>query len=77
MCLAVPAQIVSIEGTKARAQMSGVEKEIDVTLTPEVVPGDWVVVHVGYALQRIDPEKAQETLNAMQAGSDPAAAAVA
>ena len=57
--------------------MSGVEKEIDVTLTPEVVPGDWVVVHVGYALQRIDPEKAQETLNAMQAGSDPAAAAVA
>lgn len=62
MCLAVPAQIISLDGTLAVAEMSGVKKQIDVTLTPEVVPGDWVVVHVGYALQRIDPEKAQETL---------------
>ena len=61
MCLAVPAQIISLDGTLAVAEMSGVKKQIDVTLTPEVVPGDWVVVHVGYALQRIDPEKAQET----------------
>ena len=56
MCLAVPAQIISLDGTLAVAEMSGVKKQIDVTLTPEVVPGDWVVVHVGYALQRIDPE---------------------
>ena len=62
MCLAVPAQIISLDGTLAVAEMSGVKKQIDVTLTPEVVPGDWVVVHVGYALQRIDPEKAQEIL---------------
>lgn len=66
MCLAVPAQIISLYGTLAVAEMSGVKKQIDVTLTPEVVPGDWVVVHVGYALQRIDPEKAQETLAAMR-----------
>lgn len=66
MCLAVPAQIISIDGCKALAQMSGVKKEIDVTLTPEVVCGDWVVVHVGYALQRIDPLKAQQTLEAMR-----------
>ena len=64
MCLAVPAQIISLDGTLAVAEMSGVKKQIDVTLTPEVVPGDWVVVHVGYALQRIDPEKAQEILEA-------------
>ncbi len=66
MCLAVPAQIISIDGTTAVAEMSGVKKDIDVTLTPEVVPGDWVVVHVGYALQRIDPDKARETLEAMR-----------
>ncbi len=78
MCLAVPAQIISLDGTLAVAEMSGVKKQIDVTLTPEVVPGDWVVVHVGYALQRIVPEKAQETLAAMRTagnlGSDAMAA---
>lgn len=66
MCLAVPAHIISIDGTKALAEMSGVKKEIDITLTPEVVSGDWVVVHVGFALQRIDPQKALETLEAMR-----------
>lgn len=66
MCLAVPAQIISLDGMTAVAEMSGIKKEIDVTLTPEVAPGDWVVVHVGYALQRIDPQKALETLEAMR-----------
>ena len=70
MCLAVPAQIISLDGMTAVAEMSGIKKEIDVTLTPEVAPGDWVVVHVGYDLQRIDPQKALETLEAMRsAGS--------
>lgn len=66
MCLAVPAHIISIDGTKALAEMSGVKKEIDITLTPEAISGDWVVVHVGFALQRIDPQKALETLEAMR-----------
>ena len=46
MCLAVPAQIISLDGTLAVAEMSGVKKQIDVTLTPEVVPGDWVAVRI-------------------------------
>lgn len=66
MCLAVPAQILSLDGSKAVARMSGLTKQIDVTLTPQVQPGDWVVVHVGYALQRIDPQKAEQTLEAMR-----------
>ncbi len=74
MCLAVPAQIISIDGTHAVVEMSGLKKDIDVTLTPEAVPGDWVVVHVGYSLQRIDPEKARQTLEAMR-GVEAAAAA--
>lgn len=65
MCLAVPAQIQSIEGTNARVTMSGIVKTIDVTLTPEVVPGDWVIVHVGFALQKIDAGAADETLRLM------------
>ena len=53
MCLAVPAQIESVNGTSALCVMSGVTKEIDVSLTPEVRHGDWVIVHVGFALQTI------------------------
>lgn len=74
MCLAVPAEILSLDGTRAVAQMSGVKKEIDVTLTPDVKPGDWVIVHVGFALQQIDPEKARETLEAMRIAGNAAAA---
>ena len=50
--------------------MSGVTKEIDVSLTPEVRHGDWVIVHVGFALQTIDAQKAQETLAQMAALKD-------
>ena len=77
MCLAVPAQIISLDGMTAVAEMSGIKKEIDVTLTPEVAPGDWVVVHVGYALQRIDPQNALETLEAMRTAGSLGSKAVA
>ena len=71
MCLAVPAQIISLDGMTAVAEMSGIKKEIDVTLTPEVAPGDWV------ALQRIDPQKALETLEAMRTAGSLGSEAVA
>lgn len=67
MCLAVPAQIQSVDGTSAVALTGGISKTIDITLTPDVAPGDWVIVHVGFALQPIDAEKARETLAAMDA----------
>ena len=70
MCLAVPAQIESVNGTSALCVMSGVTKEIDVSLTPEVRHGDWVIVHVGCALQTSDAQKAQETLAQMAALKD-------
>ena len=70
MCLAVPAQIESVNGTSALCVMSGATKEIDVSLTPEVRHGDWVIFHVGFALQTIDAQKAQETLAQMAALKD-------
>ena len=75
MCLAIPAKIVSIDGTTAVAEMTGVQKEIDVSLTPDVVAGSWVIVHVGFALQVIDEAKAAETLAAMAAVAQCAASA--
>ena len=70
MCLAIPAKIISVDGTTAHCEMSGVTKDVDISLTPQAKAGDWVIVHVGFALQVIDPEKAAETLAAMQAGAD-------
>ena len=66
MCLAIPAQIVEIvdaEGGLAKAEISGVRRSVSVALCPDVQPGDWVLVHVGFALERIDEELAHETLD--------------
>ena len=63
MCLAIPALVVSIkEEDKAIVELDGVRKEILLTLTPEAVVGDYVIVHVGYAIGMLDPDEAQQTL---------------
>lgn len=67
MCLAVPARIQSVVGHEAVVETTGITQTIDVSLTPTAKPGDWVIVHVGFALQIIDDAKAQETLAAMAA----------
>ncbi|MBK7540826.1 MAG: HypC/HybG/HupF family hydrogenase formation chaperone [Candidatus Competibacteraceae bacterium] len=63
MCLAVPVQIVEIlDHDQAIADMGGVRKSISTALLDEVAVGDYVIVHVGYALNRLDPDEAAETL---------------
>jgi hydrogenase expression/formation protein HypC len=63
MCLAVPARILQlIAPDLALCEMGAIQKEISVALLEEVQIGDYVLVHVGFALSRLDPEEAQETL---------------
>jgi hydrogenase expression/formation protein HypC len=65
MCLAIPAQIVEIvdpEGALAKAEISGVRRSVSYALCPEVAVGDWVLIHVGFALERIDEQQARETI---------------
>ncbi len=63
MCLAVPACVVELlDDDKARVDQSGVQLVISVALLEEVAVGDWVIIHVGYALNRLDPEEAAATL---------------
>ncbi len=47
----------------ARIDVSGVRRDVSVAFTPEVEPGDWVLVHVGFALARIDEDEARATLD--------------
>jgi hydrogenase expression/formation protein HypC len=63
MCLAIPAQVTELLGDgMARIDMAGVSKAISVALVENVAVGDFVVVHVGYALSKIDAEEAERTL---------------
>jgi hydrogenase expression/formation protein HypC len=75
MCLAIPAKVVELrDGDQAVIDLAGVRKEISLALVEDVQPGDYVIVHVGYALQKLDPEEAAKTL-ALFAGLDAAGAA--
>ncbi|MCD0417394.1 MAG: HypC/HybG/HupF family hydrogenase formation chaperone [Rhodopseudomonas sp.] len=63
MCLAIPAEVVELlPDQMARVSLDGVSKVISVALVEGVAVGDYVVVHVGFALTRIDPEEARQTL---------------
>ena len=69
MCLATPAEVVAITDDKQTATVSleGVRKDISLALLDQVDIGDFVLVHVGYALNRISPDEAARTL-ALMAG---------
>jgi len=64
VCLAIPGQIVEItdqENLLARVDVVGVRRTVNVGLLDDVEPGDWVLIHVGFALSKIDEEEAMAT----------------
>ncbi len=62
MCLAVPMQIVEIDGNRGRVSTWGVDLEVALDLVEEVSVGDYVIVHAGFAIQSLPAEDALETL---------------
>ncbi|MEJ7792635.1 MAG: HypC/HybG/HupF family hydrogenase formation chaperone [Gaiellaceae bacterium] len=71
MCLAIPGQIVEIvdaERSLARVEVAGVRRNVNVALLPGdgVRAGEWVLIHVGFALSRVDEEEAYATLQLLQ-----------
>ncbi|OGT03719.1 MAG: hydrogenase assembly protein HupF [Gallionellales bacterium RBG_16_57_15] len=63
MCLAIPACVEQlVAGDSAIVNLGGVRKEISLSLVEDVAVGDYVIVHVGFALQKLDPEEAAQTL---------------
>lgn len=65
MCLALPMRIVSIDGALACCEAGGIERDVDLYLLQDqlqkdaLVPGDFVLVHVGYAIQKVDTQAAR------------------
>ena len=67
MCLAIPAQVTELlDDNMASIDMGGVSKAICIALVEDVEVGDFVVVHVGYALSKIDAEEAERTLTLLR-----------
>ncbi len=67
MCLAVPGQVLEIHQSMATVDVAGVRRQVCMDLLDEVRTGDYVLVHVGFALQRIDEQEAQNTLDILRA----------
>ena len=62
MCLAVPMRVEEINGSLAKVDSAGVKVEVDISMTPEVKVGEYVIVHAGFAIEVLKPEEAEETL---------------
>ncbi len=70
MCLAIPAEVTALlPDDMARVTLDGVSKEVSIALVEGVAIGDYVVIHVGYALSKIDPDEARETLALLAEGA--------
>ncbi len=73
MCLAIPALVKSVDGLSAEVEFGEVSRQISIWLTPDVKPGDYVLLHTGYSINVIDEDEAKETLKLLEeaaSGSD-------
>ncbi len=66
MCLAIPMRVVEIEGEWAVAEVDGVSRKVRLDLLPEVSLGDYVLIHAGLAIARVDAASAEETLSLLR-----------
>jgi hydrogenase expression/formation protein HypC len=63
MCLAIPARVIEmLDADAALIDVGGVRKRISLALVDDVAPGDYVIVHVGFALAKLDQDEAERTL---------------
>jgi hydrogenase expression/formation protein HypC len=64
MCLAIPAKVTALlDNERAMVNVGGIQKEISTALLETVQEGDYVIIHVGFALTRLDEQEAKKTLN--------------
>ena len=66
MCLAIPMKILTMEKNKAIVSAGSIERRIDISFLSKPKTGDYVIVHAGFAIEKLDPKKAQETLRMLE-----------
>ena len=62
MCLAVPMKLIKIEGEKGLVEVGSVQREVGLQLVEDVKAGDYLIVHAGFAIQKLNEKEALETL---------------
>ncbi len=62
MCIAIPGRVIGIKGDMANVDVAGTKKEASLMLMEDVKVGDYVIVHAGFAIQKVDDDEAIETL---------------
>jgi hydrogenase expression/formation protein HypC len=62
MCLAIPAKVISVNGASALVTIEDVEYQASLLLLENVNPGDYIMLHAGFAIEKVDAEEAEETL---------------
>lgn len=62
MCLGIPARVTEIREQTATVEIEGVRRDVSLMLLDGAAPGDWVIVHAGFAIGRLDPREADKTL---------------
>ena len=70
MCLAIPAKVVRVEGPMATVSIGGVIRQASVHLLDDVREGEYLLIHAGFALSKIDEEAARETLRLLEQMGD-------
>jgi len=66
MCLAIPVKVVKVKGTLAEVDMSGVKRQADIRFLEHIKPGDYILLHAGFAIEKIDEKEARETLKLLK-----------
>ena len=62
MCLAIPALITAIEGNRATVEMAGVVQQASLRMMPDARVGEYIIIHAGFAIEKLDEEEAKETI---------------
>ena len=62
MCLAIPAKVISVNGASALVTIEDVEYQASLLLLDDVNPGDYIMLHAGFAIEKVDAAEAEETL---------------
>jgi hydrogenase expression/formation protein HypC len=66
MCLSVPGKVVEIQNNMAKVEVGGVLREVSMDVCPDAAVGDYVLIHTGFAIQKLDEKEALETLELLR-----------
>ena len=66
MCLSVPGKVVLIQNNMAKVEVGGVRRDVSMDVCPDVMVGDYVLIHTGFAIQKLDEKEALETLDLLR-----------